>query len=96
MVAGAVIRRRTGVVHRELSDERAVLLDLDSAGYFGLNTVGAAIWELLETPCSLPEIVERLRPRFDDPPATIDHDVEAFVAALHVRALVEVRAADDR
>ncbi|MDP8961009.1 MAG: PqqD family protein [Actinomycetota bacterium] len=86
----AVIRRRSGVVHRQLGDERAVLLDLDSAGYFGLNSVGSVIWELLQTPCPLPQLVERLRPRLDDPPTTIERDIEAFVAALHARALVEV------
>lgn len=89
-----VVRRRSGVVHRQLSDERAVLLDLDSAGYFALNAVGAAVWELLETPCTLPELVERLRPRFEDAPDTIDRDVEAFVLALHARSLVETCRAD--
>ncbi|MDP8927925.1 MAG: PqqD family protein [Actinomycetota bacterium] len=92
--SAAVIRRRSGVVHRQLSDERAVLLDLDSARYFGLSTVGSVIWELLETPCPLSELVERLRPRFDDPPTTMERDIEAFVAALYARALVEVCNAD--
>lgn len=91
---GTVIRRRSGVVYRRFGDERAVLLDLDSAGYFSLNTAGAATWELLETWCTLPELVERLRPRFDDPPASIDRDVKAFVAALHARELVEVCGGD--
>lgn len=85
----AVIRRRSGVVYRQFSDERAVLLDLDSAGYFSLNHVGAVTWELLETPCTLPELVARLRARFDDPPESIGGDVQSFVAALQARELVE-------
>ncbi|MFN2556758.1 MAG: PqqD family protein [Nitriliruptorales bacterium] len=94
--AGAAVRRRPGVVHRRLGDERAVLLNLDSAGYFGLNTVGSAVWDLLETPRTLPELVERLRSRCDDPPEGIDDDVAAFLAALHARGLVEVCDADGR
>ena len=91
----AVFRRRPGVVYRQFSDERAVLLDLDTAGYFSLNQVGAVTWELLETPCTLAELVARLRARFDDPPASIGGDVESFVAALQARALVEVCPRDD-
>ncbi len=71
-----------------------MLLDLDSAGYFGLNSAGAQIWELLEMPRTLPELIEQLRSGYDDPPATIDRDVSAFVTALHVRTLVEVGNAD--
>lgn len=82
-------------MYRQFSDERAVLLDLDTAGYFSLNQVGAVTWELLETPCTLAELVARLRARFDDPPASIGGDVESFVAALQARALVEVCPRDD-
>ncbi len=89
-----MVRRRSGVVHRRLGDERAVLLDLDTAGYFGLNSVGAVVWELLETPSTLSELAERLRSRCDDPPEGIDGDVSAFVAALRSRGLVEVCDAD--
>ncbi len=91
----AVVSRRPGVIYRQFSDERAVLLDVDTGGYFALNPVGAATWELLEKPCALPELVTRLRARFDDPPASIERDLEAFVAALQARKLVEVGLRDD-
>lgn len=37
-----------------------VVLSLRNGEYFGLNDVGAAIWRLIQAPCSVAEVRDRL------------------------------------
>lgn len=86
----AIVQRRAGVVCRQLDDGRAVLLDLASAGYFALNPVGTAVWELLDVPLEFETLVERLRTRVIGAPAGMNHEVSEFVRALSKRDLVQI------
>lgn len=53
------VSARPNVISTELSGE-AILLDLDAGIYFGLNSVGTDVWEMLSTRISVREIHERL------------------------------------
>jgi hypothetical protein len=54
-----------------------------------LEAPGDAIWRLLETPRTVPELADELRQHFVGDPTSIARDVEAFVAQLAVAGLVE-------
>ena len=54
-----------------------------------LAAPGDVIWRLLETPGTVPELVDELRSQFAGDPGTIDGDVEAFLAQLAAAGLVE-------
>ena len=69
------------VLCRTIEDE-AVLLDLDSGQYYGLNTVGARIWELLGDGHSASSICEVVVQEFEVSEAEAAADVEAFLTAL--------------
>lgn len=93
----ALISRAPGAVFRQLSaGEGAVVLNLDTGEYHGVNGVGVLIWELLETPRTLSDLVDEVRGRVTDPPDTLDGDVASFAAALQQRGLVlvEVKGGD--
>lgn len=77
--------RRDGVVHRRLGDG-SVLLDLTTGDYYGLNTTGALLWELL--PGTVGEIAGRVRERHPDAPPGVIDQVRGFVDALLSRGLV--------
>ena len=47
--------RSEQVLSQDVGGE-AVLLDLASEQYFGLNAVGTRIWQLLETPITLSDV----------------------------------------
>ncbi len=51
-------------ISSELADE-AVILNLDSGIYYGLNEVGARIWELIQQPQSFIELYEALLEEYD-------------------------------
>ena len=77
------------VVDAVLGDE-AVLLNVESGVYFGLDPVGTRIWELLIEGTSEQEIVGRVLDEYDVEPARARADVEAFIGALASKGLTQV------
>ena len=78
------------VVFRLLDDE-AVLLDLRSGTYFGLNPVGARIWQLLAEQTSLGTVLVTLQREYDVEPDALEHDLLTLVNELCVRGLGELK-----
>lgn len=83
-----VVRRSERATFRKLEDGSGVILHLDTTQYHGVNEVGAAIWELTEAPRSFADLVDGLRTELDDPPASLESDVDEFLRALVERNLV--------
>jgi hypothetical protein len=79
------------VIFRALGAE-AVVLNLESGTYFGLNSVGTRIWLLLEQH-DLGGACEQLEAEYDAPRDRIESDVLALVDSLEGKGLVERRAA---
>lgn len=75
------------VLAREVDGE-TVLLDIRTERYLGLNEVGSAIWQQLQTARSVAEVVEHLRELFDADADTLRDDAIRFVAELRERDLV--------
>jgi hypothetical protein len=85
------LRRNPQVVARDLAEgEGGVLLHLASGQYHGVNTVGLAIWELIEDGCTVGDVVDRLRDRVVDPPPSLESDALRFLASIHERDLLVV------
>ena len=79
--------RRDGVLAQEAQGQ-TVLLRLDDGGYYALDEVGAAIWELCDGERSVAEMVTALAGQFDAPLETLERDVTEFVAELRREALL--------
>jgi len=75
------------VIHTVLDGE-ALLLNVETGLYFGLDTVGARMWELLALGTTEEEIVERLLAEYEAPPEQIRDDVREFLQLLTSRGLV--------
>jgi hypothetical protein len=75
------------VIFRDLGGE-AVLLDLASGRYFGLNPVGTRIWMLLAEGATIDAVVAALSHEFDGDAAAIARDVDELVTELAARGLV--------
>lgn len=81
------------VVFREVSDG-AVLLQMQDEIYFGLNEVGARVWQLLPPECrTVDELCERLRERYPEiPPDQIRADVEELLGQFREHRLLQEHA----
>ncbi len=81
---------RSSDVLVQILDGEAVLLDLASESYFGLNTVGTRIWSLLGELPDLRAIHARLCAEFDADPERIANDLQLLVGRLAETGLVKV------
>jgi hypothetical protein len=90
-----VIVRNPRVEYRKLADGGgAVLLNLDTAAYHGLNQTGSAIWETVGEGKPLGEVVPQVAALFDDPPPTLAQEVTMFIEDLVERDLLRVGHVD--
>ena len=77
------------VLVQEVGGE-AVLLDLSSERYFGLDPIGTRIWQLLADAPSLQQVHATLCGEFDAPAERIQADLLALVGQLNEAGLVQV------
>jgi len=82
------LRIRQNIVFRQLDDE-AVLLDLSSGTYFGLNAVGTRIWQLLAGETPLSSVLETVAAEFDVDREELERDLIALGQELCGRGLTE-------
>jgi len=68
----------------------AVLLDLASESYFGLDPVGTRIWALLGEPAELKLVHEVLCDEYDAEPERIGADLLLLIERLVEAGLVKV------
>ena len=73
-------------IFREMDGE-AVILNLESGTYFGLDPVGTRIWQLLEQDGSLRIVFERMRQEFDVEPEVLERDLLRLVGQLAEKGL---------
>ena len=75
------------VMARKVGEE-TVILDLASGTYFGLNPVGARIWELLGEGKTLAQICDTMLSEFEVTRDELERDVVDLVQQLQVRQLI--------
>jgi len=77
------------VVSRDLQGE-AVILNLESGTYFGLDRVGTRIWSLLQEGGSLRGVFEAIQQEYDVAPETLERDLLRLVQELRAKGLLSV------
>ena len=82
------MKPREGVIAKMVGAEM-VLLDYDRGIYYGLNPVGARVWQLLSDGAATDAIIERLEAEYDAARATLEADVAALLRDLEAKQLVE-------
>lgn len=77
-------------VMSRLVGTETVILDLASGTYFGLDPVGARIWELLAEGKTLAGVCAAMLAEFDVTPEAIERDLLALVAELRDKGLIRI------
>ena len=83
------IQLSSEVLFRELQGE-AVLLDLRSQSYFGLDEVGTRIWQLLAEHGRREPALEALLLEFEVDREILTRDIDEFLARLESAGLISV------
>jgi hypothetical protein len=79
-----------GQVSTDLAGEAAIL-NMDTGVYYGLNPVGAFIWNLIQEPKLVKELKEAVLANYDVTPERCDQDVRALLGKLHQAGLIEIQ-----
>lgn len=78
-------------VSTSLGDE-AVILGADAGQYFGLNEVGARIWELVQAPVQVVDICKAVCAEYEVTSDQCERDVLELLVELRAKGLLDVRA----
>lgn len=72
-----------------LGDE-VVILGLDDSMYYGLSDTGVRVWELVQTPRTVEDILRTLVAEFDVERERAEADLDALLEDLHARGLIAI------
>ncbi len=66
----------------KLVDDEIVILDVGSGQFYGINDVGAFIWELLESEVTIEELVDAVATKYSISSDTARADIDELVQQL--------------
>ena len=68
----------------------AIVLNMKSGVYFGMDQVAALIWSLLEKPRTVGEIRDAIMKEYDVDSSTCEQDLRSFLDHLSSAGLIEI------
>jgi hypothetical protein len=69
-------------------DGDTVMMSIERGEYYGVSGVGTRIWELLETPKTVAQIITSICAEFEVDEATCQADAERFIRELMDNGMV--------
>ncbi|AWI06377.1 lasso peptide biosynthesis PqqD family chaperone [Clostridium drakei] len=84
-----VITQKLGLDSTYMDDE-IVMMDISKGKYYGFNSVGSRVWEIIERPISIKEVVSILIKEFDVDAKTCEDTVLTFLNGLYNESLITI------
>lgn len=69
-------------------DDETVLMSIESGMYFGMEKTARRIWEILESPCTVSDMIDRLSEEYHMPHDVCASDLIPFLQELCEEGLV--------
>jgi hypothetical protein len=85
----AVVSHSPGIVVGDMDGEK-VMLNIEEGKYYALDRIGSRIWELVETPRTVEDLVAVLVGEYDVEKDKCQYDVLALLNQLYAQGLVAV------
>lgn len=76
-------------LYSEIADE-AVILDIDSGVYYGLNSVGVDIWQWLQQPQTEGKLLDLVLEKYEVTPEQAEQDIQSILKEMLEVGLLEV------
>ncbi|TXC73276.1 PqqD family protein [Sphingorhabdus soli] len=84
-----VISRAASVLFNDF-DDGLMMMDIDSGNYFDIDSVGASVWAMLETPKTIDQICRTLTAEYDVDLETCRQQTSDFIGVLRAQKLVDL------
>lgn len=79
---------RNPAIKSKVIDEEQILLNTETGDYFGLNELGAEIWNMVDGQHDLDAMIEHLLDIYDVEKTELTDDVTGFIDALLERSII--------
>ena len=86
----SIIRKNIEIDDADLDGEK-VMMNLNKGEYFMLNTVAADIWDSINEPKTINEVVNELLEKYDIDYKTCEDEVMSFINELNDADLIKVQ-----
>lgn len=91
MKLSTVVERNHEIDATEIDGEK-VMMDLEQGQYFMLNGVGSVIWDLIERPTMIQQVIETLVCEYEVSREDCELEVSDFLHQMHHANLVVIHA----
>jgi hypothetical protein len=85
----ARVTRHPDMISAEIGGE-AVMMSIEKGAYFGLNPIATRIWDLIEQPKSVAELIAVISAEYEVSDAQCAADVQEFVADMIARGIAQL------
>lgn len=85
----SIIQRSSKLVSSNMDGE-TVMMSIESGEYFGLNSVGSRMWELIENPIKVNTLIELLLDEFDVSREQCEAETMEFLNHLFEKKLLTI------
>lgn len=89
ITADTIVVAAPGQLSADLGDE-AVIAGMTRGNYYGLNSVAARVWQLIQTPSRANDLRETIAAEYDVTPERCGPDLLELLERLHAEGLIEV------
>lgn len=89
MQRSCIIERTPDVLYSEIDGE-VVILSVKNEEYYYLNSIGSAIWHILETPCKMEKILSALLSNYDINEEKCLEDTASYLQDLYDIGLIAI------
>lgn len=85
----SMVSQTDDIVASDIDDEK-VMMSVERGQYYGLDPIGSRVWELIEKPIRVSDLIDALLLKYDVDRDTCERDVLEFLGELREDGLLRV------
>lgn len=89
LTMSSLIKRSPEIVHSDMDGE-TVMMSIEQGEYYGIDAIGAQIWNMLEEEKSIEDICASLCEKYDVEASVCQRDVIRFLENMHEQKIIEI------
>lgn len=87
MDKNTILSRKPGLMTADMNGA-TVMMDIETGKYYNIGDIGGRIWELLDSPMSLSELIDVLTKEYSVSSEQCEKDMTPFLSSLLKRGLL--------
>ncbi|WP_368657354.1 lasso peptide biosynthesis PqqD family chaperone [Metabacillus halosaccharovorans] len=87
-----IVSQGEGNIVSDMDGEK-VMLSIENGKYYNLGEMGGVIWDLIQSPISINQLVNKLLDQYEVEKSKCEEEVITFLKTLHKEGLIKVEEA---